>query len=299
MKKQILFLAFLGLFVAPIFAQRTTITRLDTLGFLVRTHLKNAAFPSPDRAEGHDYEGKHYSAEANYSDNTVLVFIPRRLYWGQRTDFIVHFHGWWNSADSVLNTFRLAEQLIAAKKNAILVLPQGPKNAPDSHGGKLEEPGAFLRFMAELADSIASATTKPRVAGGSIILSGHSGAYRVMANILEKGGMDEAIREVWLFDGLYGDTDRFLNWMVKPPRRFVNIFTRTGGTLDNSQALDRALMAKPNMFFYRFGTEATITDDLLKANRIFQIQTGLDHNEVLDKSDLFRRLVAITPILVN
>jgi len=39
---------------------------------------------------------------------------------------------------------------------------------------------------------------------GSIILSGNSGAYHAISFILMWGGMTASVREVYLFDALYG-----------------------------------------------------------------------------------------------
>ena len=65
---------------------------------------------------------------------------------------------------------------------------------------------------------------------GQIVLSGHSGGYQVIAAILDHGGMTEHVREVWLFDGLYAQTDRYLAWIDRRKGRFVDIYTDRGGT---------------------------------------------------------------------
>ena len=45
-----------------------------------------------------------------------------------------------------------------------------------------------------------------------LILAGHSGAYRVMANILQNGNVP--VNEVILFDALYAETDKFMIWLT-------------------------------------------------------------------------------------
>jgi len=45
-----------------------------------------------------------------------------------------------------------------------------------------------------------------------IILSGHCGGYRVISAILDRGGRSAHVKEVWLFDALYAESDRFLMW---------------------------------------------------------------------------------------
>ncbi|MCB0553556.1 MAG: hypothetical protein KDD02_08400 [Phaeodactylibacter sp.] len=52
-----------------------------------------------------------------------------------------------------------------------------------------------------------------------IILSGHSGGYRVMSYILLQGGLPEAIKGVWLFNGLYGQSNPSLFFIVTAFRK--------------------------------------------------------------------------------
>jgi len=66
---------------------------------------------------------------------------------------------------------------------------------------------------------------------GRIILSGHSGGYQVnFSAIVDHGGMSDKVSEVWLFDALYAQTDRFLKWMDTRNGRLIDIYTEHGGT---------------------------------------------------------------------
>lgn len=47
-------------------------------------------------------------------------------------DLVVHFHGWNNDNLGVLEKYRLPQQLAASRRNAVLVLTQGPWHAQDS-----------------------------------------------------------------------------------------------------------------------------------------------------------------------
>src|SRR5208282_5794374 len=109
-------------------------------GQLLVTQMVSAPFPHPKRAEGHDYKGTNYSAADHYSDSTVAVFVPKDLRENGPLDFVVHFHGWRNHVESVLTRYQLIEQFAASGRNAVLVVPQGPRDAPDAFGGKLEDP---------------------------------------------------------------------------------------------------------------------------------------------------------------
>jgi hypothetical protein len=264
-------------------------------GTLHRLSLRNAAFPHPKRAEGHTYQNQKFPAERHYQDSTVLVFVPKGCRFSSKVDIVVHFHGWYNHVDSVLAMFKLIEQFAAAHPNALLVVPQGPKDAPDSFGGKLEEKDGFKQFIAEILDSIAPKYGQKAIQPRHIILSGHSGAYRVMSFILLQGGLAKNIREVWLFDGLYGQLEKFGVWLQQPTARLVNLYTKEGGTFATS--LDFEVdMAAWQLPFWK-GEEKDLTENVLRPHRILSVFTPLEHNEVLAKTSLFQRLLAASPYL--
>src|SRR5688572_21959295 len=109
-------------------------------GQLIITQFVSAPFPHPARAEGHQYKDKFFPADKHYRDSTVAIFIPRGFRETGKIDFVVHFHGWHNSVPGTLSQYRLIEQLVESGKNAVLIVPEGPHDAPDSFGGKLEDP---------------------------------------------------------------------------------------------------------------------------------------------------------------
>jgi hypothetical protein len=281
---------------AHLMAAQTLSDRYSAYGQIYSFSLQNAAFPHPKRAEGHIYQGKKYPAATHYSDSTVWVFVPKGFRWSPKVDIIVHFHGWFNHLDSVLSSFELIEQFAAANRNALLLLPQGPKDAPDSFGGQLEEAEGFKKFMAEILGYLGTQmATKYKIKPHHIILSGHSGAYRVMAHILLHGGLPNSVKEVWLFDGYYGQFEKFAVWLQKQPARFINFYTRDGGTLANSKDLDICLQAWKNAFWK--GDETDLTDDILAKQPILNVFTKLEHNEVLHKTQMFQRLLTTSPSL--
>ena len=113
---------------------------------------------------------------------------------------------------STLEQYNLVQQFCDSGKNAILIVPEGPHNAPDSFGGKLEDTNGFKIFMAEAVEklrasgalenserglqpastSVGNSVLKrpegraPKI--GNVIISGHSGGYHVMAAIVDHGG---------------------------------------------------------------------------------------------------------------
>ncbi len=258
-------------------------------GQLILTQMVSAPFPHPDRAEGHKYKEQFFSAEEHYSNSVVAIFVPKGLQFdGGGVDFVVHFHGWQNDVEGALKKYHLIEQLLESKRNAVLVVPQGPYRASDSFGGKLEDKDGFRRFMEEvvatLPKNLGREGDAPKL--GRIILSGHSGGYHVMSSIVERGGLSEKIREVWLFDALYGQTEKFVGWAEREHGRLLNIYTEHGGTKEETEKLLAELKSKgANLIAGK--EQQMISESLAKAQFVFFF-TELAHDEVLDKHQTFR-----------
>ena len=125
-------------------------TNFAASGKLIVMPFVSAPFPHPARADGHKYHDEFFSAAEHYSDSTVAVFIPKNFRVTDKIDCVVHFHGWNNTVAGTLEQFKLIEQLGASGRHAILIVPEGPHNAPDSFGGKLEDTNGFARFMDEV-----------------------------------------------------------------------------------------------------------------------------------------------------
>ena len=253
--------------------------RYADIGTMIVTTSDHTMFPHEKRAQGHTYEGKSYPADVHYSDRTVAIFVPKGFRAGDATNLVFYFHGWRNNVDDTLKQFRVAEQLAASGVNAVLVLAEGPKNAPDSFGGKLEETGVFASLVSDVLSTLKARGVIESTRPGSIVLAGHSGAYRVMAFILTRGGLTANIREVYLFDALYGQSEKFAHWIDRFPGKLVDIYTAEGGTreqsldfMDDLRAWDIPFVAVP---------ESAVTQDLLRKNRLVFIDSALEHNDVV------------------
>ena len=257
------------------------------LGQLIVTQFDSAPFPHPARAEGYTYKEKLFPAKEHYSDSTVAIFVPNGYRETGQVDFVVHFHGWNNTVAGTLRTFKLIEQFVESGRNAVLLVPEGPRNAPDSFGGKLEDEGGFKRFIDEVIATLREKAEfkKKDVNVGNIVLSGHSGGYRGMSAILDRGGLSPKVKEVWLFDALYAEADNFLGWWNKEQGRLMNIYTDNGGTKDDSEAM-MELLKKRGIAFLS-SEEANVTEKELKTNKLVFLHTDLGHNDVLEKRNTF------------
>ncbi len=240
----------------------------------------NSPFPHPDRAQGHVYNDTFFSFEEHYNDSSVAIFIPDHFDQTETTNLVFYFHGWGNSIHKSIEKFDLLQQFADSRINAIFVFPEGPKNASDSFGGRLEEPEIFKALVSDvivfLNDEKEIRTFDP----GNIILAGHSGAYRVISSILNRGGLTDKVSEVFLFDALYGQVENYTHWLEKYDGRLINITTPNGGTLRNSFELmdDLDDWGIDNRRIE--GNVASVED--LQTSKIISIFTTLGHSEVIN-----------------
>ncbi|MCX7766405.1 MAG: hypothetical protein N2246_06850 [Candidatus Sumerlaeia bacterium] len=258
--------------------------------------LQNAPYPHISRKNGYFYKNDFFPMETHYNDSTVGFFIPQGFKLRETVDFIVHFHGHTNNVRKATEMFQLTQQLNASGKNLIMLFPQGPKEAIDSGCGKLEEPSGFEKFVLEAKDFLTSESKiLPTAEIGRIILSGHSGAYRVLGKILTYGGLGEKIKEVYLFDATYGELDSFANWAAASDKhRLFSIFTEhlTGENIE----LMSKLQQKGIFQFRLLLDEPELTDEVLRQYRIIFAYTKLGHNFVIQERKHLQRLLATSGV---
>lgn len=218
---------FLGSSVAAIAATALPQTTQVTGGRTFVVPFSSAPYPHASRANGHTYQGKLYDAATYYSNSNVGIFVPDGWHpENGAVDVVVHFYGWKHDIAATFSTYRLREQLVQSKRNAILVVPEGPTFAPDSGDGKLElDDNGFARFMSDvltwLQQSKISSVTSP----GRIVLSAHSGGYGGAGGVLTRGGMNGNVTDVLLFDSAYGYYDAFANWARAENKHLLSICT--------------------------------------------------------------------------
>jgi len=254
----------------------------------------HTAFPDTGRKSGHVYDKTLYSFKEHYNDSTVLIIAPKNLNVTKKVDLVFWFHGWGNNVDSAAIRYELIKQFIASKRNAVLVLAETARNAPDSYGGKLESPGMFKLLVADVLNGLANKRLVPQnCIAGHILLAGHSGAYRVMARILKNGQMP--VDEVMLFDALYAETNTYMDW-IKADRqhRFVDIYTDHGGTLDESKKMAGMI---DDADLNNFETEEIkLAPTHFDAHPLIFIHSLKEHNDVVSP-DNFRLMLEHEPFL--
>jgi serine-type D-Ala-D-Ala carboxypeptidase/endopeptidase (penicillin-binding protein 4) len=262
-------------------------------GQLLFAQLPSAPFPHPARANGH-WNRDHtqfYDTPTHYMDNTVAIFIPKGFHESDKIDFLVHFHGWRHTVAGTLDQYKLIDQFAASGKNAILVVPQGPFNAPDSFDGKLEDTNGFANFMADVVATLKNSgdLAQPNFEIGTVILSGHSGGYEAMSSILNRGGLSDKIREVWLFDALYAGTENFVAWQKAQGGRLLDVYTDHGGT--EYETADLKTYYQTNGVSFFDGEDTAATQDNLQMNKIVFLHTDLAHDDTVAKRQAFQHFL--------
>jgi hypothetical protein len=264
----------------------------------IRLHFTSShtSFPDSVRANGYLYDSVLYTASAHYNDSSVLLIIPKRLKTNQKVDLIFWFHGWRNNIDTAAEFYKLTKQFIASKRNAILVLAETARNAPDSYGGKLEQPGMFKALVDDVMNELKKKGFVPFEAEpGNILLAGHSGAFRVIAYILQNGQMP--VQEVFLFDALYSQLDKFLFWLTQDQsHHFIHWYTNHGGGTDEMSDT-MMLKLKDRHYDYALIEEGAIKPEIIKDNRILFVHSPREHNVIINDPDDFQLLLENSFIL--
>ncbi|WP_437676251.1 hypothetical protein [Sorangium sp. So ce131] len=274
---------------APVLAADSKVKAVERseIGVTLTLDLSQAPFPCDGGA---------------YRDATVMVFVPAhyRAPEDDTLDLVMHFHGHNTNAARAIAAHKLREQLHESKQNAVLVLPQGAVNAPESPPGKLGQQGGLRRLCGELAAALATPSARralgdaavPRRAKlGTLCLSAHSGGYNVAAACLRLGGCE--VSEVYLFDALYGEVDAFRAWVLegkgKPGRgrhKLVSHFV-AGDVRRLNLELKRALEAEGVACLHERRPGELTRKQLLDGRAIF-IETPLAHGAVTFEQNAFR-----------
>ena len=262
---------------------------------LFKITSSNTSFPDTGRMQGHIYNNVLYNTADHYSDSSVIIITPKKFKAKKKIDMIFWFHGWNNNIDTALIEYGLSRQFAEADVNAVLVLAETAKNAPDSYGGKLEQKNTFEKLVKDVIKELVHMhVISARDRAGNMILAGHSGAYRVMANILQNGNVP--VNEVILFDALYADTDKFMSWLTADKNhRFIDLYTNHGGTYDETKNMMHQI-TNANLPVDSL-EEVDVTPAILKDNKIIFIHTLHEHNDIIQHPDNFELYIENSPFL--
>lgn len=218
-----------------------------------------------------------YPEEPHYTDSSVLFHVPPAFRPEEPFSIVLYFHGHLSELVPKLTEHEIMRQVNESGRNLILIAPQLAKNAIDSSPGKFYNKGGFKRFMEEAEQilyaqvsllSQISLTSSP-----SIILVAHSGGYKAVAYILDRGGLSDQIIGIILFDALYEELPKFQQWLAHHGRRAFFVSLYTSSTERNNH----------NLMMYLKGLHIKYREDMPEALRrgdIHFIRTLSDHHSI-------------------
>lgn len=263
------------------------------LGQTAIVRMKSAPFPHASRANGFKNGDKLFPRDPHYLDNRVVLFIPKGYRPEKRTDLLIYLHGHFNNIHRAMFESRLREQVVASGRNVILVFPEGPKEAPDSGGGRLEEKDGLRHLVEEALDVVAAEKKIRGKALGRVALAGHSGAYRGIAFCLEKGGLEDHVGPVCLLDASYGLQDNFVDWLAsRPDARLFSVFT---AHLADKNAYLMMHLRKRDVPYVLLDEEEA-TEAKLAVTRVVFVRTQkLNHNQTVQWLERWLRASPLPP----
>jgi hypothetical protein len=215
---------------APLKSARTALVPFQTApfpyhGMIPGTHTPFLNVDENGRKGHRTGSGRVYWEDQTYNDNRVLLHIPKGFDIRRPALMLVFFHGHGATLErDVLDRQKVPAQISASNANVVLVAPQLAVDARDSSAGKFWQPGAFGRFIGEAGQQLARLQGDRKslrtFASMPIIIVAYSGGYVAAASAIERGGLKKRVRGVVLLDSLYGDLDKFANWIEGDPSAF-------------------------------------------------------------------------------
>jgi len=266
-------------------ALQSNVWKSSNYGDLALPTFASAPFPHSSRDQGFMSGTTFYPRDPNYSG----VFVPKGFKPTKSVNFVVHFHGWNNHVAQVFEQYDLARQMQMSGLNAVLLVPQGPRDAPDSNGGKLQYDKGSLTAL--LSESIAFLAKEGRVPQNSVIghiaLTTHSGGYLVTTYIVDRKELADKITDIILFDSTYGGLPAFADYCATDPkRRLISICTEHLGH-ENARLI--ALLQKRHVQARVLFEEDFNDVEIAKRGPVIVLTTTLEHNDVIHKRDYFAK----------
>ncbi|MDB4928123.1 MAG: hypothetical protein JWM10_607 [Myxococcaceae bacterium] len=234
----------------------------------------------------------------------VVVHAPPGFDARQKLHLVIVLHGMGHSplvwAGSGLPDPRTGRPVIGwggevrhdlAGTRSLLVVPQCDERGGRARMGRLQSRGGFRRFLDELLGE----TLAPRLGAHTladvetVTLVGSSAGGPAIANLLDLDDLDGRVRNVVLFDSLYGAESIFARWLLGAtaanPRRFVCIH---GGTRYTAPAAARLAAAlRPALRDGLVVEPRTAMTEAVRAHRAVFAMVDCEHicmgNAYLDK----------------
>ena len=244
---------------APRFSQNGNVN-IAYADFRTSAFPYRGLIPTKDKPEGDkpffdaNYDGRlgHNSArggvyfeDTTYNNRSVLLAAPTDFDAHRAAAMVVFFHG--NQATlsrDVVDRQQTVRQFADSNLNGVLIAPQLAVDALDSSAGRFWQPGALAEFLDEAANKLAK--LYPDAPRGvfhriPVIIVAYSGGYLPAAYALAHGGASERVRGVVLFDALYGEEDKFVDWIERAHSRAFFVSAYSKSSHDENEGLRQRL----------------------------------------------------------
>jgi len=186
----------------------------------------------------------------------VALVIPPHYKPEKEAELVAFLHG--NNPSNVglsyfLEKLDLAKSLATSKRNSILVFPasgSGSSSQTEDYDTFFPDAAKVDQFFAETGQVLAKAKLAITPSPGNIVLSGHSGAYRGITQLLSGSSSSvKKIKEVYCLDCMYWNHSTFVDFAKAPGNRLWAVTTPKGDTYRGSSCVQHLLDEKGISYF--------------------------------------------------
>lgn len=273
--------------IPPLKAAKTALVEFDVSPFPYNGVVPRTRRPFFDVTDEDGRRG-HSSARAGvlwedttYSDKRALLYMPKGFDVRRPGLIVVFLHG--NRATlerDVSGRQRVAAQIAELNINAVLVAPQLAVNANNSSAGRFWESYGFARFIGEAGAHLArlhgDKRTRKTFATLPVVIVAYSGGYVPAAWALHKGGSDARVIGVLLLDALYGEVDKYADFIERQPNAFF-VSAYTSSSARGNESLQQYLSDRDHPF-------TTTLPPRLQGDVAFLRTSGAEHEDFVTRA---------------
>ncbi len=259
----------------------TLIALLLALAPATAAHAKTAAKKKKPHVTAKKDEvdgGDHWRLETE--TGVVHVWTPPG-YDADNAGIVVFVHGYGDSSDSAWKDFRLAAQFKESKQNAIFIVPEAPRSNED---------GVHFDSLTILLHEVWDATRVKRPKS-TIVLIGHSGAFRTIVHWLDYTNVDHVV----LLDAMYAEEKSFKTWLEDAKGHERNKLTMVG---ENTAAKAEAFLKQFKTVVRRKRVPAQWSELTKKERtaRILYMKSQYTHMQLVTSGKVIPLLLRRTPL---
>ena len=208
----------------------------------------------------------------------LYVWVPPK-YDRATAGSVIYVHGYWTSADQAWRDHQLPQQFRKSRQNAIFIVPSAPTGPEDS---------VKFKTLGGLRGAIRQKGI--RLPNGPIVVIGHSGAYRTIAEWVDHS----LVQQVTLLDGFYGRDDKWEEFILTGKRAKQHKLVLVGVTTTRAGTA----FARRHKGVRRNGLP-TRYEDFTRAEkraRLLHISARAGHSELVSGGAILPLMLRLTPL---